>query len=102
LHEQIMRTTEREEPLLNSYSTVFHGLCRAKRLGRNGHDGSEDILDAMMELADQQRLQLLNRPPFSGVDAGLLQEATQVKILGLKPQLLFRRHWNLLAGLART
>ena len=47
-------------------------LRRTKRLGRNGHDGRKNVLDAMMEFADQQALQLLHGLAFSSVHARLL------------------------------
>ena len=59
-------------------------LRRPQRLGRNGHDGRKYVLDAMMEFADQQALQLLHRLAFSSMHARLLQKATQIQVLGLK------------------
>jgi hypothetical protein len=66
--------------------------CCPKTLRRDGADGSERVLDAMMQLTENELLQLVGslallgvnaglREQGFGVDAGLLQQQAKTVVL---------------------
>ena len=67
---------------------MFSPLQVAQALGDDGSDGRERILDAVVQLLEDQLLQLVGRLALPGVDAGLGQQTAGID-LGLlkeKPQ----------------
>src|SRR5688572_615349 len=78
LHQQIVRTPERNQPAFDGLLPVLDAGRGAKALRRDGADGRERILDAMMQLVEDELLQLVCGFPLLGVDAGLREQGLGV------------------------
>lgn len=74
LHQQVMGTSEREQPALHRLLSVIDAGRSPKTLRRDRADRGESILDAMVQLAKDQLLQLVGRLALLGVNAGLREE----------------------------
>ena len=64
---------------------VFSSLQIAQALGDDGADGRERILDAVVQLFEDQLLQLVGRLALPGVDAGLGEQTAGID-LGLRKE----------------
>ena len=98
-----MRASEREQPALDRLLGMLGGRHMAQTLRDDGADGRERILDAVVQLLEDQLLQLVGRLALPGVDAGRGQQTPRID-LGLreqKPQAdIFCRQFVLIWGFA--
>ena len=85
LQQQVVRAPEREQPALDGMLRVPGFGQVAQALRDDGADGRERILDAVVQLLEDQLLQLVGRLALPGVDAGRGQQTLRID-LGLREQ----------------
>ena len=85
LQKQIVRPSQCEQPALDGVLRVFGFGQVAQALRDDGADGCERILDAVVQLLEDQLLQLVGRLALPGVDAGRGQQTPCID-LGLREQ----------------
>src|SRR3954463_14789128 len=73
-----MSAAECQKTSFDSLRRVFNAHRTAQTLRRDCTDGSQRILDPMMQFSDDKGLQPLRRLPLLRVDACLLQEKLRV------------------------
>ena len=74
LHQQIVDAPERHQSAFDGLPTVLDAGRGAQALRCDGTDGCERILDAMMQLIENELLQFVRSLAFLGVDSGLRQQ----------------------------
>ena len=74
LQQQIMRAPQRDEPAFDGMLTVLDACRRPQALRRNGADGRERVLDAVMQFFQDKLLQFVGSFALLGVDARLRQQ----------------------------
>ena len=80
-----MRPAERQQPAFDGVLRVFSSRQIAQALGDDGADGRERILDAVVQLFEDQLLQLVGRLALPGLDAGLGEQTAGID-LGLRKE----------------
>ena len=85
LQQEIVRPAERQQPAFDSVLRMFSSRRVAQALGGDGAHGRERILDAVVQLFEDQLLQLVGRLALLGVDAGLGEQTPGID-LGLRKQ----------------
>ena len=105
LHQEIVGAAERGQAAFHGLLPVLDAGRRPKALRRDGADGGQRVLDAMMQFAQDQLLQLVGGLALLGVDAGLRQQCLGVDA-GLFEQhpkaVVLRRQYGLVRGERRA
>ena len=101
LQKQIVRPAERDQSSFDRVLPVFDARCGSQALRGNGADGRQRVLDAMVQLLQDQFLQLIGRFALLRVDARLRQKHFCVDARLLKQQtkaVVLRRQDGLMRG----
>ena len=61
LQQQVMRPPQCDQPAFDGMLTVFDACRRPQALRRNGADGRERVLDAVMQFFEDKLLQLVRQ-----------------------------------------
>ena len=69
-----MSPPQRQQPPFDRVLRVLGARHVAQALGGNGADRRQGVLDAVVQLFQDQLLQLVRRLALAGVDAGLIEE----------------------------
>jgi len=83
-----MNAAERLQPAFYRVAAFLDAPGDSKALGRDRLNRSQNVFHTMMELVHHNALQFLSDLLFSSVNACLRQQAPQVEVLGLEPELI--------------
>jgi hypothetical protein len=78
LQQEVVSPPERQQPPLDRVLRVLDARCVAQALRGDRADGRQRVLDAVVELFEDQLLQLVGRLALLGFDAGLGKQSLRV------------------------